>query len=66
MSWQPVELPDTDMFREQLEEFWLACRGRAQVEVGAVEAVRPLGVVRAAIESSTGGPHQSRRPGQPC
>jgi hypothetical protein len=40
------------MFREQLEEFGLACRGQAQVEVGATEAVRALGVVRAAIESS--------------
>jgi predicted dehydrogenase len=49
---QPVELPRTDMFREQLEEFGLACRGQAQVEVGATEAVRALGVVRAAIESS--------------
>ena len=26
---QPVELPRTDMFREQLEEFGLACRGQA-------------------------------------
>ncbi len=49
---QAVELPRTDMFREQLEEFGLACRGQATVEVGATEAVRALGVVRAAIESS--------------
>ena len=49
---QKVELPRTDMFREQLEEFGLAIRGRATVEVGAVEAVRALGVVRAVIESS--------------
>jgi predicted dehydrogenase len=49
---QRVELPRTDMFREQLEEFGLAIRGRATVEVGAVEAVRALGVVRAVIESS--------------
>jgi predicted dehydrogenase len=49
---QKVELPRTDMFREQLEEFGLAIRGRATVEVGALEAVRALGVVRAVIESS--------------
>jgi predicted dehydrogenase len=49
---QPVELPRTDMFREQLEEFALAIRGRAKVEVGATEAVRALAVVRAALESS--------------
>jgi predicted dehydrogenase len=47
-----VELPRTDMFREQLDEFGLAIRGRATVEVGASEAVRALAVVRAAIESS--------------
>jgi predicted dehydrogenase len=52
---QKVELPRTDMFREQLEEFGLAIRGRAAVEVGAVEAVRALGVVRAVIESSKRG-----------
>ena len=49
---QKVDLPRTDMFREQLEEFGLAIRGQATVEVGATEAVRALGVVRAAIESS--------------
>ncbi len=48
----PVELPRTDMFREQLEEFALAIRGEAEVEVGAEEAVRALAVVRAALESS--------------
>lgn len=47
-----VELPRTDMFREQLDEFGLAVRGQATVEVGAKEAVRALAVVRAAIESS--------------
>ncbi len=47
-----VELPPTDMFREQLEEFALAIRGRAQVEVGSAEAIRALAVVRAALESS--------------
>ncbi|MGA7272119.1 MAG: Gfo/Idh/MocA family oxidoreductase [Acidimicrobiia bacterium] len=48
----PVEMPHTDMFREQLEEFALALRGKAEVEVGAEEAVRALAVVHAALESS--------------
>ncbi|MPZ87664.1 MAG: gfo/Idh/MocA family oxidoreductase [Nitriliruptorales bacterium] len=47
-----VELPRTDMFREQLEEFALAIRGQAEVEVGATEATHALAVVRAALESS--------------
>ncbi len=47
-----VELPRTDMFREQLEEFALAARGEGTVEVGAAEAIRALAVVRAALESS--------------
>jgi predicted dehydrogenase len=49
---KPVELPRTDMFREQLDEFALAIRGQASVEVGAAEAVRALAVVRSAMESS--------------
>lgn len=49
---QLVELPRTDMFREQLEEFALAARGEATVEVGAGEAVRALAVVRSVLESS--------------
>jgi predicted dehydrogenase len=49
---KPVELPRTDMFREQLDEFALAIRGEASVEVGAAEAVRALAVVRSAMESS--------------
>ncbi len=49
---QQVELPRTDMFREQLDEFGLAIRGEATVEVGAVEAVRALAVVRSVLESS--------------
>lgn len=49
---QLVELPRTDMFREQLEEFGLAVRGQADVEVGAPQAVRALAVVRAVLESS--------------
>ncbi|GIU91715.1 MAG: oxidoreductase [Acidimicrobiia bacterium] len=48
----PVEIPPTDMFREQLEEFALAIRGRATVEVGADEAIRALAVVHAALRSS--------------
>ena len=47
-----VELPVTDMFREQLEEFALAIGGEAQVEVGADEAIQALAVVGAALESS--------------
>lgn len=47
-----VDLPRTDMFREQLEEFALAIRGRARVEVGAQEAVRALAVVHAALASN--------------
>lgn len=50
-----VELPRTDMFREQLEEFALAIRGRATVEVGAPEAIRALAVVHAALVSSDRG-----------
>ncbi|HEX4976976.1 MAG TPA: Gfo/Idh/MocA family oxidoreductase [Nocardioides sp.] len=49
---QLVDLPRTDMFREQLEEFGLAIRGEATVEVGAPQAVRALAVVRAVLESS--------------
>jgi len=52
MTRKAVELPATDMFREQLDEFALAIRGEAQVEVGIDEAVRALAIVRAALESS--------------
>jgi predicted dehydrogenase len=45
-------MPKTDMFREQLEEFALAIRGEAEIEVGALEAIRALAVVHAALESS--------------
>jgi predicted dehydrogenase len=48
----PVDMPHTDMFREQLEEFALTIRGKAEIEVGAEEAVRALAVVHAALESS--------------
>jgi hypothetical protein len=50
-----VELPRTDMFREQLEESALATRAPATVEVGAPEAVRALAVVHAALLSSDRG-----------
>jgi UDP-N-acetyl-2-amino-2-deoxyglucuronate dehydrogenase len=49
---QTVELPGSDMFREQLDEFALAIRGEAEVEVGATEAINALAVVHAALESS--------------
>ena len=48
----PVDMPHTDMFREQLDEFALAIRGEAEIEVGALEAIRALAVVHAALESS--------------
>lgn len=48
----PVELPRTDMFREQLEEFGRAIRGEATVEVGVEEAVRALAVVHAGLASA--------------
>jgi predicted dehydrogenase len=52
MTRRPVQLPATDMFREQLDEFALAIRGEAEVEVGIDEAIRALAIVRAALESS--------------
>jgi predicted dehydrogenase len=50
---QDLELPASDMFREQLDEFALAIRGQAEIEVGAREAIDALAVVRAALESSS-------------
>jgi predicted dehydrogenase len=47
-----VDMPQTDMFREQLDEFALAIRGEAEIEVGALEGIRALAVVHAALESS--------------
>lgn len=47
-----VAFPHTDMFREQLDEFALAIRGEATVEVGQDEAIRALAVVHAALLSS--------------
>lgn len=51
----PVELPPTDMFREQLEEFGSAARGEATVEVDADAAIRTLAIVHAAIASNDAG-----------
>ncbi|MDF1595833.1 MAG: Gfo/Idh/MocA family oxidoreductase [Acidimicrobiia bacterium] len=48
----PVDLPATDMFREQLEEFARAARGQAIVEVQVDDAIRALAIVHTAIESS--------------
>jgi UDP-N-acetyl-2-amino-2-deoxyglucuronate dehydrogenase len=50
-----LTLPPTDMFREQLEEFALATRGQAKVEVGAKEAVRALAVIEAGLLSNDRG-----------
>lgn len=47
-----VEVPRTDMYREQLEEFALAVRGHGQVEVGPKQAIAALAVVHASILSS--------------
>lgn len=49
---QFLDMPKTDMFREELEEFADAIRGGAEVEVGLDAAVRALAVVEAAIASS--------------
>ncbi len=51
----PVELPPTDMFREQLEEFGLAARGQATVEVTVDDGIRALAIVHTAIESNRQG-----------
>ena len=48
-----LEVPATDMYREQLEEFALAIRGEAQVEVGPKEATAAAAVVHASILSSS-------------
>jgi predicted dehydrogenase len=51
----PVDLPPTDMFREQLEEFGLAARDQATVEVQVDDAIRALAIVHTAIESNAQG-----------
>jgi predicted dehydrogenase len=50
-----IDLSPSDMFREQLEEFALAIRGRGEVEVGAAAGIDALAVVHAALESSARG-----------
>ncbi len=52
---EQVDLPPTDMFREQLDEFALAIRGETKVEVGAEDAVRNLAVIYAALASEERG-----------
>jgi predicted dehydrogenase len=47
-----VALGSTDMFLEQIEEFALALRGEATIEVGPTQAVEALAVVHAALLSS--------------
>ena len=51
----PVELPPTDMFREQLEEFALAAIGTGTAEVQVDDAIRALAIVHTAIESDRRG-----------
>ncbi len=51
-DWSPVEIPTTDMFCEELEDFADAIRNRRKPEVGLQEATRALAVVEAAIRSS--------------
>jgi predicted dehydrogenase len=51
----PLDLVPTDMFREQVEEFALAIRGEATVEVTLDDSIRALAVVMAALESSDRG-----------
>ena len=48
----PVELPETDMFLEQLDEFALAIRGEDEIEVGADDGIRALAIVHCAIASN--------------
>ncbi len=49
----PLELPPTDMYLEQLEEFAKAIRGEAEVEVGGKEALDALAVVHAGVVSAS-------------
>lgn len=51
-EWSPVEIPTTDMFCEELEDFADAIRDHRKPEVGLEEATRALAVVEAAIRSS--------------
>jgi predicted dehydrogenase len=52
---EAIDLPPSDMFREQLDEFALAIRGKDEVEVGAAAGIAALAVVYAALESSARG-----------
>ena len=56
-DWNPVEIPTTDMFRDELDDFADAIRNHRNPKVGFAEATRALAVVEAAIRSS-----ESRRP----
>ncbi len=53
----PLEIPTTDMFRDELEDFAAAVREGRPPEVGYAEAARALAVVEAAICSA-----EQRRP----
>lgn len=56
-DWIPVDMPTTDMFCDELEDFADAIRVGTQPEVGLAEATSALAVVEAAIRSS-----EERRP----
>ena len=47
-----MEIPTTDMFPDELNDFAKAVRTGSKPEVGAEEALRALAVVEAAIRSS--------------
>jgi predicted dehydrogenase len=49
---EPVEIPTTDMFREELEDFADAVAEKRAPEIGFEQAARALAVVHAAIISS--------------
>ena len=50
-----LTLPSSDMFREEIEEFALAIRGLARVEVGIDESIQALAVVIAGLDFSRRG-----------
>jgi predicted dehydrogenase len=50
-----IELKPADMFREQIEEFALAIKGRKAVEVTGEDSIRALAVIMAAVTSSERG-----------
>jgi predicted dehydrogenase len=51
----PLEVPMTDMFKAELEDFANAVRTGGRPEVGAIEALRALAVVEASVISSEEG-----------